>query len=129
MPASELTRLTGVGPKRAQALEAAGIRSLRDLVYHLPRRYIDRTRVTPLATLREGDDAFFVARVDSVKTPPGRLVVTVVEEHAGEEAAGQGGGRTGGPARLELAFFNSAHYLRQQLVPGRRISVAGPVRR
>jgi ATP-dependent DNA helicase RecG len=113
MPSSELLRLTGVGPKRLQALEAAGIRTLRDLVYHVPRRYIDRTRITPISSLREGDEAFFVAHIESVKTPPGRLVVTVADE-------------TG---TLELAFFNSAHYLKQQLAVGRRISVAGTVKR
>src|SRR5690606_9806467 len=110
---SELLRLTGVGPKRLQALEAAGIRTLRDLVYHVPRRYIDRTRLTPIASLRGGDEAYFVARVEGAKAPPGRLVVTVSDE-------------TGS---LELAFFNSAHYLKQQLTPGRRISVAGTVKR
>jgi ATP-dependent DNA helicase RecG len=111
--ASELLRLTGLGPKRLEALEAAGIRTLRELVYHVPRRYVDRTRLTPIASLREGDDAFFTARIDSVKTPPGRLVVTVADD-------------TGS---LELAFFNSAQFLRQQLVPGRRLSVAGVVKR
>jgi ATP-dependent DNA helicase RecG len=113
MPTSELIRLTGVGPKRLAALQAAGIQTFRDLVYRVPRRYVDRTRLTPIATLKEGDDAFFVARIDAVKTPPGRLNVTVSDE-------------TGS---FELAFFNSAQFLRQQLVPGRRISVAGVVKR
>jgi ATP-dependent DNA helicase RecG len=110
---SELTRLTGLGPKREKALEAAGIRTLRELVYHVPRRYVDRTKLTPIATLGEGDDAFFTAVIDGVKTPPGRLIVSVTDE-------------TGS---IELAFFNSAQFLRQQLTPGRRISVAGVVKR
>src|SRR5690606_25909813 len=88
-------------------------RTLRDLVLHAPRRYIDRTRLTPIASLREGDDAFFIACVESVKAPPGRLIVTVADE-------------TGS---LELAFFNAAGFLRQQLLPGRRLSVAGVVKR
>jgi len=113
---SELLRLSGLGPKRAQALNAAGIFTVRQLVYHVPRRYIDRTRLTPVAGLKEGDDAFFTARIDSVKTPPGRLIVTVVDE-----ADGHG--------KLELAFFNAAQFLRQQLFVGRRISVAGVVKR
>src|SRR5690606_32209989 len=112
-PMSELSRLTGVGPKRLKALEAAGIRTLRDLVYHVPRRYIDRTRVTPVGTLREGDEAYVAARIDAVKTPPGRLVVTVSDD-------------TG---RIDLAFFNSAAFLRQQLAPGRRLAAAGVVKR
>ncbi len=113
---SELLRLTGLGPKREKALEAAGIRTLRDLVYHMPRRYVDRTRLTPLADLEEGDDAFFTAHVTGVKTPPGRLIVTVTDEADGQST-------------IELAFFNAAHFLRQQLLPGRRLSVAGVVKR
>jgi ATP-dependent DNA helicase RecG len=113
VPSSELFSLTGVGPKRLKALEAAGIRTFRDLVYHVPRRYVDRTRLTTIAALQEGDDAFFTARIESVKTPPGRLLVTVSDD-------------TG---IFELAFFNSALFLRQQLIPGRRLSVAGVVKR
>jgi ATP-dependent DNA helicase RecG len=110
---SELSRLTGVGPKRLKALEAAGLHTLRDLVHHVPRRYVDRTRVTPIATLREGDDAFFTCHIDSVQTPPGRLIVRVSDD-------------TGS---FELAFFRAARFLTEQLYPGRRISVAGTVKR
>jgi ATP-dependent DNA helicase RecG len=110
---SELSRLTGVGPKRLKALEAAGLTTLRDLVYHIPRRYVDRTRVTPIATLREGDDAFFTCHIDSVQTPPGRLIVRVSDD-------------TGS---FELAFFRAARFLTEQLYPGRRLSVAGQVKR
>lgn len=112
---SELLRLTGLGPKRQKALASAGILTLRDLVYHVPRRYVDRTRTTPVSSLKEGDDAFFTARITSVKTPPGRLLVTVADEHD--------------QATIELAFFNAAQFLRQQLLPGRRLSVAGVVKR
>jgi ATP-dependent DNA helicase RecG len=109
---SELSRLTGVGPKRLQALQAAGLNNLRDLVYHVPRRYVDRTRITPISSLREGDDAFFTAHIDSVQTPPGRLIVQVSDD-------------TGS---FELAFFRAARFLTEQLYPGRRISVAGQVK-
>ena len=109
---SELSRLTGVGPKRLKALEAAGLHTLRDLVYHVPRRYVDRTKVTPIATLREGDDAFFTCHIDSVQTPPGRLIVRVSDD-------------TGS---FELAFFRAARFLTEQLYPGRRLSVAGQVK-
>lgn len=87
--------------------------TLRDLVYHIPRRYVDRTRITPIATLREGDDAFFTCHIDSVQTPPGRLIVRVSDD-------------TGS---FELAFFRAARFLTEQLYPGRRLSVAGQVKR
>lgn len=50
----ELTQLDGIGPKRADALRAMGIFSLRDLLYMLPVRYEDHSSVSPCSTSTEG---------------------------------------------------------------------------
>ncbi len=47
-----LTQLKGVGPKLAQQFSDWGIHDLVNLLFHLPFRYEDRTRVSPIATLR-----------------------------------------------------------------------------
>lgn len=47
-----LTQLKGVGPKLAQQFSDWGIHDLVNLLFHLPFRYEDRTRITPIATLR-----------------------------------------------------------------------------
>jgi ATP-dependent DNA helicase RecG len=47
-PEDPLTRLKGIGPKSAQSLADEGVRSILDLVLHLPRRYEDRTLITGL---------------------------------------------------------------------------------
>lgn len=47
-----LTQLKGVGPKLAQQFADWGIHDLVNLLFHLPFRYEDRTRVTPIAALR-----------------------------------------------------------------------------
>ncbi len=49
-----VTELRGVGPRLAQQLADYGIRQVEDLLFHLPLRYQDRTRITPLAALQEG---------------------------------------------------------------------------
>lgn len=46
-----LTQLKGVGPKLAQQFADWGIHDLVNLLFHLPFRYEDRTRVTPIATM------------------------------------------------------------------------------
>jgi len=58
-PLSErpVTSLRGVGPALATTLERLGLRTVQDLLFHLPLRYEDRTRVVPIGTLRAGDRA------------------------------------------------------------------------
>jgi ATP-dependent DNA helicase RecG len=106
---SDLARLTGVGPKRIQILAGAGIATLRDLVYHLPRRYIDRTRLTPIAGLKVGEDALFVATVSSINVIQSRMMVEVMDP-------------TGS---IELVFFNGVQFLRKRFHEGQRLAVAG----
>ncbi len=50
----ELRYLKGVGPKIAEKLQKLGLYTQRDLLFHLPLRYEDRTFVTPLGSLQPG---------------------------------------------------------------------------
>jgi ATP-dependent DNA helicase RecG len=47
-----LTQLKGVGPKMAQQFADWGIHDLVNLLFHLPFRYEDRTRITAIGALR-----------------------------------------------------------------------------
>ncbi len=47
-----VTSLKGVGSQLAIKLEKLGIANLQDLLFHLPLRYMDRTRITPIAALQ-----------------------------------------------------------------------------
>ena len=47
--------LATVGAEKAQRLDRLGIVTIRDLLYHLPRRYDDSREVTPVAHLRPGE--------------------------------------------------------------------------
>ena len=64
--------LKGVGPKRAEALQKLGIRTVADLLYHVPHRYLDATTVTPLAKALVGQDVTCVGRVVSTGILPTR---------------------------------------------------------
>ena len=50
-----LSTIRGIGPARLKAFEAAGIRSVRDLVMFLPRDYRDLSAFTPLSEVRPGE--------------------------------------------------------------------------
>ena len=41
----DITYLKGVGPKRATQLKAYGINQVLDILYHLPRKYLDRRNI------------------------------------------------------------------------------------
>jgi ATP-dependent DNA helicase RecG len=47
-----ITRLKGVGPRAAERLARLGLATLEDVLFHLPFRYEDRTRITPIGGLR-----------------------------------------------------------------------------
>ncbi|GAA5216286.1 ATP-dependent DNA helicase RecG [Corallincola platygyrae] len=49
-----LANLKGVGPKVAEKLEKLGLKTVQDLLFHLPYRYEDRTRIYPIASLMPG---------------------------------------------------------------------------
>ncbi len=62
-PEQDVTYLKGVGPRRAAVLKAHGIHTIRDLLYYIPRKYLDRTRVMMINSLRIGDEAVVIGKV------------------------------------------------------------------
>ncbi|HYQ88780.1 MAG TPA: ATP-dependent DNA helicase RecG, partial [Candidatus Binatia bacterium] len=59
--------LSGVGPEMARRLAKLEIRTIRDLLFHVPRAYRDRRMVTPIAFLKPNTEATVLARVVSVR--------------------------------------------------------------
>ena len=97
-----VTRLKGVGEKKAAGLAHADIFTVLDLLTHYPRRYIDRTREASIGSLAEGDEGMVLAeieRVDSRRTKNRRTMVTVRV--------------TDGTGKMTLTFFNQPWRERQ----------------
>ena len=67
-----VTSLRGVGPRLAEKLGALGIHNITDLLFHLPLRYQDRTRITPLDQLRPGMEAVVEGQVLGTRVEFGR---------------------------------------------------------
>ncbi len=55
--------LKGVGPRRAERFARLGVHTGRDLLYHVPHRYEDATRVDRIGALRPGDEATVIGEV------------------------------------------------------------------
>jgi len=59
----KVTELKGVGAALAAKLGKLGIYNFQDLLFHLPLRYQDRTRISAIGALRPGDEVVVEARV------------------------------------------------------------------
>jgi len=108
--------LKGVGPKRAEALARLGIRSVGDLLYHTPHRYLDATALTPLARATVGHEVTSVGRVVSTGVLPTRRGLRVFHAVL-RDASGV----------LECAWPGQP-FLERQIVAGQLLLVTGPVR-
>ncbi|MCC7410297.1 MAG: ATP-dependent DNA helicase RecG [Gammaproteobacteria bacterium] len=70
--ARPVTDLKGIGPKAAGRCARLGIVLVRDLLFHLPLRYQDRTRLVPIGALRPGAEAAFEGTVELTQVQFGR---------------------------------------------------------
>ena len=67
-----VTVLKGVGPRVATRLERLGIRTVQDVLFHLPMRYEDRTRVVSMGALRPAQHVVVQGEVDLAEVRFGR---------------------------------------------------------
>ena len=111
----KLTELRGVGPKLAARLQDYGIQAVEDLLFHLPLRYQDRTRVTPMLALRPGLEAVVEGTVRHCDVAIGRrrsLLVTLEDSSD----------------TIVLRFFHFSAAQRKSLQPGTRLRCFGQAR-
>jgi ATP-dependent DNA helicase RecG len=108
--------LKGVGPRRAEALARLGVRTVGDLLYHAPHRYIDATTLTPFARARTGDEITGVGRVVSTGILPTRRGLRVFRALLKDDSG-----------LLECAWPGQP-FLERQIVKGQLLLVTGPVR-
>ena len=118
---SKVTVLRGLGPARAAALQEAGIDTLRDLLWSLPFRYVDRGSLRPLGSLEmqgfEVQDPGIVTVLGTLQDL--RQSTTRVQHMALTEAL-----LTDGTGTLRLIWFNQP-YLGRSLKVGDRLLVFG----
>ncbi len=60
---TDIQYVKGVGPKRARQLARLGIRTVYDLLYFQPRKYLDRRESTPIRNLKHGSEAVVMGEV------------------------------------------------------------------
>ncbi len=110
-----ITSLKGVGAAIALKLEKLGIRTIPDLLFHLPSRYQDRTRIVPIGSLRPGDECVIEGTVRAADILMGRRRALLCRIQDG----------TG---TLSLRFFHFSAAQKNGLTVGKSIRCFGEVR-
>ncbi|WP_165310044.1 ATP-dependent DNA helicase RecG [Vibrio ziniensis] len=116
LSAIPLTSLSGVGAKVAEKLEKVGLITVQDLLFHLPLRYEDRTRIYPIVKLHPGLWAAVQGKVMAVDTTFGRRKMLTVKISDGN-------------GTLTLRFFNFTAGIKNNFTEGKLVHAYGEIKR
>lgn len=101
--------IKGVGPVRANLLARLNIRNIADLLYLIPRRYVEKRKIRDL---RYGEEVYVSGMVRAERarlSKRGEIVTIVIDDGTGQ---------------LECNFFNSP-FLKNKFLKGEEIAVIG----
>jgi ATP-dependent DNA helicase RecG len=108
--------LKGIGERRAEALERLNIRTARDLLWHLPHRYIDASSVTPLARAELGQEVACVGQVVAKGVLPTRKGLRIFHAVLRDDSG------------LLECVWPGQPFLDRSIAVGQTLLVSGPVR-
>src|SRR5438093_1950138 len=112
-------RLPGIGPESAKLLERLGVRTIGDLLWHLPTRYKDFSRFRPLRALvaeQEQSAIAILGEISQRRTARGQLLT---EAELLEE--------DGAPSQVRASWFGRA-FIKETHRTGERVRISGRVR-
>ncbi len=111
-----VSTLKGVGPSTVKRLQNLHITTVQDLLFHLPIRYQDRTRIYPIGETSSGDQVLIEGEVIAGQITYGkrRQLVCRFADSSGE---------------VTLRFFHFSARQKQQLTtPGLKLRCFGEIR-
>jgi ATP-dependent DNA helicase RecG len=111
-----LSTLKGVGPSLSEKLEKIGLLTVQDMLFHLPLRYEDKTRVTTVRDLLVGTSTNIIGEITDSQITQGKRRMLVVTLHDG----------TGS---IQLCFFSFSASQKNSLAIGKTIRCYGEVKR
>lgn len=104
-----------VSGKRQQAVERLGLYRVRDVLLHLPHRYLDFTNVTKIGFVNVGDETTVVGTVDAVKLKRPRPRMQIVEVSVFDDTG------------MLMATFFRQPWIAEQLHEGDTVALSGKV--
>jgi ATP-dependent DNA helicase RecG len=108
--------LKGIGERRAEALQRLNIRTARDLLWHLPFRYIDASTLTPLAQAEIGREFACAGRVVAKGVLPTRRGLRIFHAVLRDDSG------------LLECVWPGQPFLDRTILVGQTLLVSGPVR-
>ena len=113
---NSLLNLKGVGPKVAEKLLRLDIHNQQDLLFHLPLRYQDRSRIYPIGSLRPGEEKQIQGEIQlsDIKYGRQRMLLCRISD---------------GTGFITLRFFHFSNAQKEHLKRGTRLLCYGEVRR
>ncbi len=110
-----VSSLKGVGNKVAEKLERLGILHVVDLLFHLPLRYQDRTRIYPIASLRAGQEVMVEGEIENTEVVmrSRRMMLCHINDGSGV---------------MTLRFFHFSNAQKQGLRKGSLVRCFGEIR-
>jgi len=113
---SPVQYLKGVGPVRARKFKKLGVETVEDLLWFMPRRYEDRSKLSDLSSLEPGETKAFLARIVSIEARKAKrkdLTITTAL-------------LTDGSSFIQAVWFNRPG-LKSVLTPGTRVAIYGKI--
>lgn len=110
----EISQLPGLGPKRVEALRKSGLVSIADLLYNIPRTYLDQTKVSTISNCHPGEKVVLIGTISRsgiVRGRSSRFIATL----------------TDGSGEIQLLFFRGTSFWARKIKNGTRWLVTGQV--
>ena len=112
---SKITELPKVGPILSRKFEKLNIKTIEDLFYHVPSRYMDYSLVTTINKLHPDETATIHAKIISIKNIYSKRGLKM-QIGSVEDATG----------KIAVVWFNQP-FLVKTLYPGRQVSLSGRI--
>lgn len=104
-----------IGERRRHALATVGVRTLEDLLYYVPRAYLDRSSVKPIGQLVVGEECTVIGVVQRIRMIPAKkrkILKVEIMDNSGI---------------LTLNWFHGSDWIQKTFQQGDMVSVFGKV--
>ena len=107
--------LKGVGPRRSKAFESVEIKTVKDLLYYFPRKYLDRTSIQTIDSIAIDLEVNLIGKIKSLnlrKMKRGTFLTATLYDSTGS---------------INLMWFKGVDYIKESLQEREVIAIHGKV--